>query len=64
MKLRHQPGRARGAIRAVHAAAIVTGLAVGLAAMRRPAEAVLAGAVAGLLISLALLWALKQEDKR
>ncbi|WP_439539499.1 hypothetical protein [Sphingomonas sp.] len=56
--------KARRAIRAVHAAAIVVGIAVALATFRRPAEAVIAGAVAAFLIILALLWQLTQENKR
>lgn len=64
MSVRRQPGRARAAIRSVHAAAMVTGLSVGLAALGRHAEAVIAAATAVLLISIALLWALKQEDRR
>lgn len=56
--------KARAAIRIAHAAAIVVGIALGLLAFRRPAEAAIAAAIAGLLIILALLWQLKQEDKR
>ncbi|MCA1199165.1 hypothetical protein K9B35_14400 [Sphingomonas sp. R647] len=56
--------KARRAIRAAHAATIVVGIAVALAALRRPAEAVIAAAIAAFLIILALLWQLKQEDKR
>lgn len=57
-------GRARHAMRAAHVAAIVTGAAVSLAAMGRPAEAVIAAAIAALLIIAALNWALRQEDNR
>jgi len=62
--MKHPSGRARYAIRAAHAAAIVTGLAVGLAALGHPAAAVIAAAIAALLVILALNWALRQEDLR
>ncbi|APR53340.1 hypothetical protein CA223_05340 [Sphingomonas koreensis] len=64
MSLRHQSGRAAGATRAAHAAEIILGLAVGLGLMDRPKEALIAFAIAVLLISIALRWALKQEEKR
>ncbi|WP_439539003.1 hypothetical protein [Sphingomonas sp.] len=56
--------KARRAIRAVHAAAIIVGIAVALASFRRPGEAIIAAAVAAFLIILALLWQLTQENKR
>lgn len=64
MSARFPSGRASVAIRVTFAAEIILGLAVGLALMKRPHEAAIAGAVAGFLISIALRWALKQEDKR
>lgn len=56
--------KARRAIRAVHAAAIIVGIAVGLAGLRRPAEAVIAAGIAAFLVILAVHWLLKREDKR
>ncbi|MCP3729286.1 hypothetical protein M9978_02495 [Sphingomonas sp. MG17] len=56
--------RTRHAVRATHAAAIAAGVAIALTLNGRlgPAIAVIAVAVA--LIIAALLWALKQEDRR
>lgn len=56
--------KARRAIRAVHAAAIIVGLALALAAFGRTTAAALAAGVAAFLIILALLWQLTQENKR
>lgn len=57
-------GRARNAIRAANAAAIVTGFACAFLWLGRSAAAIAAIAVAVSLIILALLWALTQEDRR
>lgn len=56
--------KARRAIRAVHAAAIIVGIALALAAFGRVASATIAAAIAAFLIILALLWQLTQENKR
>lgn len=56
--------KARRAIRAVHAAAIIGTSALPLAAFGHPAAAIIAAAIAAFLIILALHWQLKQEDKR
>jgi mannose/fructose/N-acetylgalactosamine-specific phosphotransferase system component IID len=62
--MRHIGSRARRAIRAAHAAQVVLGIAVALAVAGSWAGAIGAIVIAAALTTIALLWALKQEDHR
>lgn len=56
--------RARRALTAAYVAGPLVGIAVTLAGTRHPASALIAALVAAALVISALVWALKQEERR